>query len=289
MIDMSRPQADWLASLCDEAMAVAIDDALADLAAADADAASQLRRRLVACTTFAMGDVFSKTASPEVLLQRIEHVEGGVAIGYEALARFGRTMDSGRVFAKAGDYGLGVDLELTTLRAAVARLAEIPGHTFLGLNLSAKALADPGVGAVLEQVDLGRVVIELTQQTEIFDVQELRHRVDRLQQSGAVVAVDGAGTGFFQGPRVVELQPEMIKIASAHVSGCDTSDVKRRELAGLIAVGRRIGATVVATGVERIEERDVVASLGVDAVQGYLIGRPAAEAQLDVELDMVGI
>lgn len=286
MINMSRPQADWLASMCEDAVSIAIDDALEDLAGADSEVAAQLRRRLRACATFALSDVFSKTASPEVLLQRIEHIEGGVAIGYEALARFGRTVDSAQVFKKAAEYGLGVDLELMTLRAAVARLDEMPTGTFLGLNLSAKALADPDVAAVLDQLDLSRVVIELTQQTEIFDVQELRRRFAALQQSGAVVAVDRAGIGFFRGARLLELQPEMIKISSMYVSGCDTCDVKRGELMKLIDIGRRIGALVVATGVERVEERDVVASLGVDAVQGYLIGRPAAHVQLDGARDV---
>lgn len=267
-------------------MSVAIDDALADLATADSEVAARLRRRLRACTTFAMSDVFSSAANPEVLLQRIEHIEGGVAIGYEALARFGRTANSGQVFKKADEYGLGVDLELTTLRAAVARLDEMPGQTFLGVNLSAKALEDPGVGAVLDLLDLSRVVIELTQQSEIIDVQELRRRFNALQQRGAVVAVDGAGVGFFRGSRLLELQPEMIKIDPVYVSGCDTCEVKRGELAKLIATGRRIGALVVATGVERVEERDVVANLGVDAVQGYLIGKPSESVQLDAELDI---
>ncbi len=289
MINMSGPEAEWLASMCEDAMALAIDDALADLPSVDPEVAAQLRHRLRAGTTSAVSDVFAKTARPEILLQRIELIEGGVAIGYEALARFGRSINSAQFFEKAGEFGLGIDLELSALRASVARLDEMPSRVFLGLNLSAEALADPGVGEVLDQLDLGRVVLELTQQSEIFDVQELRRLVDGLQQRGAVVAVDGAGVGFFRAPRVIELQPEMIKISSEYVSGCDTSEVKRGELAELIAVGRRIGALVVATGVERIEERDVVASLGVDAVQGYLIGRPSPDVQLDPVPAVAGV
>lgn len=281
MINMSGPEADWLASMCEDAVSLAIEDALADLPSVEPEFAAQLRHRLRTGTTSAVTDVLAKMARPEILLQRIELIEGGVAIGYEALARFGRTINSAQFFEKASEFGLGIDLELSALRAAVDRLGEMPVRAFLGLNLSAEALADRGVGEVLDQLDLSRVVLELTQQSEILDVQELRRLVDALQQRGAVVAVDGAGVGFFQAPRVVELQPEMIKISSDYVAGCDTCEVKRGELAELIAVGRRIGALVVATGVERDEERDVVASMGVDAVQGYLIGRPVSDVQLD--------
>ncbi len=284
MIDISRPQADWLASVCGDAVSAAIEDALDDLNTTDAELADRLRRRMATGAAFALSDVFSNVSSPEIVVQRIEHVEGGVAIGYEALARFGRTASPNEVFAKAIDHGLGVELELVSLRAAVRRMEELPAQTFLGVNLSANALLDPQINAVLDGLDRSRVVIELTQQAEIFDVQQLCRRLEELRESGVVVAVDRAGDGFFRGPRLVELQPSMIKISSVFVSDCDTDEEKRSQLANLIAVGRRIGAIVVATGVERVEERNVVAGLGVDAVQGYFVGRPSVEFQLDAAL-----
>jgi|GEM_PF-4620516 len=274
MIDMTRDQASWLVTMSSQATAIAIEKALDGV---DAEVADRVRRSLEEDVPVRLSDVFAKTSSPEVALQRIEHIEGGVVIGYEALARFGGGIGPADHFREAAEYGLEVDLELATLRAALLRLDELPYGTFMGVNVSSTALVDPRFGEVLATVDMSRLVIELTQQSMISDVQELRRRFNHFQEIGAVFAVDAAGYGFFHSERLLELKPEMIKIDRTFVSSCDTDEAKRGELVSLIKVGRRIGAFVVATGVETQEERELLASLGVDAVQGYFIGKPSVE------------
>ena len=69
----------------------------------------------------------------------------------------------------------------------------------------------------------------------------------------------------------------MIKVDRSLVARCDESPDQRTQLGKLIAIGRRIGAIVVATGVENAGERDVLSSLGFDAVQGHFIGAPVTE------------
>lgn len=277
MIHATRAQTRWLASMCTEATLLAIDDALTDLRGVDAAAGEQLRQRLSTALPFAIGDVVDKIGSPSVVLQRIEHLECGTVIGYEAFARFGGGTGPVENFRRASELGLAVDLEIVTLQAALARLDEIPIGAFLAVNVSADALFDGRVIALLSETDATRLVVELTQQSSITEIQELLRRFDALQAIGAVIAIDGAGVGVFRGNRLLELRPEMIKVDRTLVSDCDTSADQRTQLAKLIKIGRRIGATVVATGVERLEERDVLSSLGFDAVQGYFVGEPVVD------------
>ena len=121
------------------------------------------------------------------------------------------------------------------------------------------------------------MVLELTQQSDVTDVAALREACRSLRSAGAVFCVDGAGRGFFQHDRILELQPEMIKIDRAIVSGCDSNEGLRQEILGLVALSRRIGALSVGMGVERHEELATLSQLGVDAVQGHLLGVPSLE------------
>ncbi len=285
MITTSRAQAEWLASMCTEAAVLAVAAALADTD--DADIPASLRERIQSDVARAIGDVVEKMAAPAIALQRIEHLESGTVIGYEALARFGGGTGAIVNFAEAADRGVAVDLELVALRSALARLDELPADAFLGVNVSAAALVDDRALETLQAVDTARLVVELTGQSEILDIQTLHRRMRDLRAIGAVIAVDGAGVGFFRGERVLELRPEIIKVDRSLVAGCDSDPDRRQQLTKLIAIGRRIGALVIGIGVERAEERDVLGSLGFDAVQGHFVGEPSVDLDSDERTALV--
>ena len=55
----------------------------------------------------------------------------------------------------------------------------------------------------------------------------------------------------------------------------EADPIKREIIASLAAIGSRIGAIVIAEGIEREEERQALVDLGIPYGQGYLLGRPA--------------
>jgi EAL domain-containing protein (putative c-di-GMP-specific phosphodiesterase class I) len=277
VINTSKAESAWLAAMCSKAVLAIIDDVVAASSDLDGAASERLRHQLHSALEPAVFDVVEKVGDPAVALQPIYHVEGGTIIGYEALARFGGSGDTAETFRAASERGFGVEIEVVALTAALRRLDELPGRIPLGVNLSASALSDIRVRELLASVDTGRLVIELTQQSEVANVAELRSSCGSLQAAGAVFCIDGAGRGFFQPERILELEPEMIKIDRSLVHGCDTNDDLRQQIAGLVAVSRRIGALVVGIGVERHEEFSTLATLGVDAVQGHLLGKPSID------------
>jgi EAL domain-containing protein (putative c-di-GMP-specific phosphodiesterase class I) len=277
MINTSEAESAWLAAMCSKAVIQLIDEVLARSTDLDHDAAERLRHQLHSSLEPAVFDVVSKVAAPAVALQPIYHLEGGTIIGYEALARFGGSGDTADTFRAASELGLGVEIEIVALTAALSRLDELPGRIPLGVNLSAAALADERVREMLGGVDTGRLVIELTQQSDVTNVAELRSSCRLLQGAGAVFCVDGAGRGFFHHDRILELEPEMIKIDRSIVRGCDTDEDLRAQILGLVALSRRIGALSVGMGVERPEEFATLSQLGVDAVQGHLLGKPSID------------
>jgi EAL domain-containing protein (putative c-di-GMP-specific phosphodiesterase class I) len=95
--------------------------------------------------------------------------------------------------------------------------------------------------------------------------------------AGAVLCIDGAGRGFFQQDRILQLEPEMMKSDHSIVRGCDTDDDLRQRILGLVLLSRCIGALSVGVGVARPEELAALSKLGVDAVQGHLLGKPPTD------------
>ena len=277
MIHTSEAGSAWLAAICSKVVFEVIDEVLAVSSDLDAASSERLRHQLHAALEPAVLDVVDRVADPAVALQPIYHIEGCTIIGFEALARFGGRNDTAETFRVAAERGLGVEIEIVALTAALRRLDELPGRTPLGVNLSASALADARVRELLDGVDTGRLVVELTQQSEVTNVAELRASCRSLQSAGAVFCIDGAGHGFFQHERIIELEPEMIKIDRSLVRGCDGTDEGRRRILDLVALSRRIGALSVGIGVERQEELATLANLGVDAVQGHLLGKPSVD------------
>jgi EAL domain-containing protein (putative c-di-GMP-specific phosphodiesterase class I) len=267
----------WLAAMCSKAVFEVIDEVLEMSSDLDAAATTRLRHQLHASLEPAVFDVVAKVGDPAVALQPIYHVEGGTIIGYEALARFGGRADTADTFRAASDRGLGVEIEIVALKAALRRLDELPGLIPLGVNLSAAALSDGRVRELLGEVDTGRLVIELTQQNEVTNVAELHSSCRVIRGAGAVFCIDGVGRGLFQHDRIIELEPEMIKIDRSLVRGCDTDHDLRQQILGIVSLSRRIGALSVGMGVERQEEFTTLSQLGVDAVQGHLFGKPSID------------
>lgn len=270
--------------MCSEAAVKVFEDILENAARLDPETARELLDSARLRLPMVVSDVVEKMAAPDIALQRVEHLGSGTLLGYEALARFGGGTSTADSFRLAAERGVAVDLELVTLQAALDRLGEIPDGIFLGINLSAPALFDERVMDVLRQVDSRFVVVELTPQGEIDDVAGLRARFRQLHEMGITVAVDSAGVGFFREERLLEVHPEVIKIARSIVSGCDLDEEKRAQLASLTALGRRIGALVIAVGVETTGELAVLERLGVDAVQGHWIAQPSIDIDVDVDV-----
>src|SRR5688500_9924638 len=72
----------------------------------------------------------------ETALQPIVDLSTGIVVGVESLARFSDSRSPEAWFAEADSVGLGIDLEMAFVRAGLARLAELPPHAYITLNVS---------------------------------------------------------------------------------------------------------------------------------------------------------
>ena len=122
-----------------------------------------------------------------------------------------------------------------------------------------------------------RVVLEITERASLDTSKEVTDRIARLRELGFRLAVDDIGAGYSGLTTFTQLRPEVVKIDMSLVRDVHLSALKQRTIGALCRLCHEVGTLVVGEGVETIEERDMLVSLGCDLLQGYLIGKPRRE------------
>ncbi len=197
-------------------------------------------------------------------------------VGYEGLSRFDREPIRGpdAWFAGADETGMGLELELAAIRAAVARFSELPATAYLALNASPATAASEELATLLLGLPAGRLVLEITEHAVVPDYDALQAGLARLRAQGVRLAVDDAGAGFASLRHILLLAPDIIKLDISLTRGIDVNRARRSLALALIAFSAEMGIRVVAEGIETAAELEALRDLGAGFGQGYLRGRP---------------
>ncbi len=212
-----------------------------------------------------------------VVFQPICRLHDRMTVGVEALARFRGPPQRGpdRWFAEAGEVGLCRELELAAARKALALLERLPAEVFLSLNVSPTTLATAGFRKLLARTDCARVVVEVTEHAPIEDYARLNETLGTLREPGVRLAVDDAGAGFASLRHILRLAPDFIKLDRTLIEGIASDRSQQALAAWLISFADKMGATIVAEGIECEEELEALTALGVTYGQGFFLARPA--------------
>ncbi|MGB3735155.1 MAG: EAL domain-containing protein [Ilumatobacter sp.] len=200
-----------------------------------------------------------------------------VILGVEALCRVdGSHRRPDEWFADAASVGLGVEAEIAAIDAALTQLPDLPEPLYMSLNASPTTIADHRLSDTLARSSPTRLVIEITEHSQIDDYPAFVADLDRLRSSGIRIAVDDVGAGFSSFSHVLELQPDVIKLDRFIVAGIDEDPSRQAIASAVVDLGRRVGSTVVAEGVETMSELSTTVTIGIGATQGYLLCRPTS-------------
>jgi EAL domain-containing protein (putative c-di-GMP-specific phosphodiesterase class I) len=211
-----------------------------------------------------------------MVFQPIFEVADRTIIGCEALARFPQDVARGpdRWFADADQAGLGTQLEIAAVVAALQHLPDLPHNLFMAINVSPAAAMAPELRAILEATDCARIVLELTEHVPVEDYEAMRDALAVFRSAGARLAIDDTGAGYAGFRHLLGLHPDVIKLDISLTRDIDHDAARRALAAALVAFGRDVGAQVVAEGVENAMELSTLTGLGVPWVQGFYLGRP---------------
>jgi len=222
------------------------------------------------------------------VFQPIVDLRRSAVQGYEMLARLANDPSGTppRWLAAAERLGMANALEASLVAAGITAREHLPRGTYLSINVSPGALVSSEVSAVLDAAPggLDQLVLELTEQNGVEDYDGLATALDRVRAAGGHVAVEDAGGGYDSLQHVMRLRPEYVKLDRGLISDAHADPAKLAIIEAVGLFSERLGAALVAPGIERRAEQEMLAGLAVPLGQGYLFGRPGPSLVRDVPI-----
>ena len=172
-------------------------------------------------------------------------------------------------------------------RCAVRWQAMRLGVAPVAVNLSSVQFQSVGfleaVAQVLprEGIGPGWLELELTERMLMDDVGVVKERLERLKAMGLMISVDDFGTGYSSLGHLKELPIDKVKIDRSFVHDLPGNRDSAAITRAIIQMGRSLGLTVIAEGVETEAQREFLAAQGCHELQGLLISPPLPQAAFE--------
>ncbi|ALB63591.1 FIG00553564: hypothetical protein [Cronobacter condimenti 1330] len=154
-----------------------------------------------------------------------------------------------------------------------------PGARFsvnlMPLTLQQKGIAQQAIALFQHyQVPVSAVILEVTEEQALSGSENTMQNIALLQERGFCIAIDDFGTGYANFERLKNLQADIIKIDGCFVRHVVSNTFDALVVKSICDLAKARSLTVVAEFVETPAQRDLLFSLGVEYIQGYLPGRP---------------
>lgn len=219
----------------------------------------------------------------QVHYQPIVELAGGELRGMEALLRWRHPVRGligpDEFIEVAEECGLLVEVGAWVLRQACEDLATFCAGTaaapHVAVNVAASQLRDRGLPALVRSVlaetgtQPGQLVLEVTERS-VLTTAETQVMLQSLRAQGIVVSLDDFGTGYSSLSHLRDFPVDVIKLDRSYVQGVpDRADLTALA-ESVVHLGRALGITTVAEGVENLRQSQSLARMGCALAQGYL-------------------
>jgi diguanylate cyclase (GGDEF)-like protein len=237
-----------------------------------------------------------------VAYQPIVRLDTGELVAFEALARWTHpergAVSPNEFVPIAEDTGLIVPLGKLVLERACNQLgvwlAANPTATWqMSVNLSARQLLAPDlvttVLAATSAADLepSSLILELTESVLLADSERVLRRLHRLKDLGVQIAIDDFGTGYSSLSYLQRVPFDILKIDRAFVAALRHEDPQTTLVRTIMDLGRTLGRTAIAEGIEEQVELEGLLALGCELGQGMQFGSATDAATLERDLYLV--
>jgi EAL domain-containing protein (putative c-di-GMP-specific phosphodiesterase class I) len=202
---------------------------------------------------------------------------------YEGLARIqmpaGAIISAGQFMPFIENTVLGTRLDRCILRLALKQLSEYPDIR-LSINMSVLSMQDSEWLAILESASsevCERLIIEITEGAAMSDVELTTAFMHRVRRKHCSIALDDFGTGATSFRYFKDFLFDFVKIDGLFIRDLCCDKDNQVLVQALIDISKHFDMVTVAEFIETDGEAEMAARLGVDCLQGYLIGEPATQ------------
>ena len=219
--------------------------------------------------------------------QPIISLQDGKLLGFEALARWIDPelgfVSPAKFIPLAEERGIIAQLTDKLLLHAAKVAAGWPDELFLSFNLSSVQLVDPQTaGDIIRTIakaglPANRLEIEVTETAMMSDPETACMIIDELHDAGIRISMDDFGTGQSSLGRLRELKLDKVKIDRAFIMAIGEDKPAEHIVRAILEMCAGLDLTVVAEGIEEMNQAESLKRYGCHAGQGYLFGKPQDE------------
>ncbi|MDR5737974.1 MULTISPECIES: GGDEF domain-containing protein [unclassified Caballeronia] len=229
-----------------------------------------------------------------LFFQPITKIRTGAVVGVEALMRWNHPVHGlvppSLFIPLAESIGLINYLGNWVLKAACMQLVQWDAIgirlDYVSVNVSPQQFRDKRFIAAVKEaialtgIDAERIVFEITESLLMQDPEEATRLLETLRSLGIRFAVDDFGTGYSSLAYLQRFPLSKLKIDRSFVENLITSRNNRAIVSAVVGLAQSLGLELVAEGVETEAQRDLLADLGCDHIQGWLISHALPSEEL---------
>jgi EAL domain-containing protein (putative c-di-GMP-specific phosphodiesterase class I) len=155
------------------------------------------------------------------------------------------------------------------------------------VNVSPTQFRSSGFAATVLQIlkesglQPGCLELEVTESVLLDSAEYSAQTFNALRAAGIRIALDDFGTGYSSLNYLHKYSVDKIKIDRSFVQNIDSDSAADAIVQAMVDLARAMGVEVTAEGVETAEQRDFLARIGCDELQGFLLSRPLTAEQMD--------
>jgi len=216
--------------------------------------------------------------------QPIHAVETNEISHYECLIRMkgeDKTIYYPNEFIPVAEaMGLVQQIDLWVVNHVFDLMGSMPAHISFTINLSGNIFLDHQLFPLVERklaqtgVDPDRIVFEITETAAISNFEQTKDKVNQLRSLGFRFALDDFGSGFNSYSYLKHFPVDILKIDGGFITDLENDEVDQLLVKSMIDIAHSLGKKTVAEYVEKQSTMDLLKRLGIDYIQGFLVGKP---------------
>lgn len=205
-------------------------------------------------------------------------------IGFEALIRWNHPsrglVPPAEFVPIAEQSGLIVEIGDWTIQQACMAAASWPEHLGVAVNVSPNQFHRSDIAIIVQRalavsgLAPERLEIEITEGLLLEKPDEVIEKLSEIRALGVAIAMDDFGTGQASLAHLTAFPFDKIKIDRAFVGASDDDAVTRDILKAIAALGKTLGLTIAAEGVETKAQADFLSAIACQQLQGFYFSRP---------------
>jgi diguanylate cyclase (GGDEF)-like protein/PAS domain S-box-containing protein len=224
----------------------------------------------------------------DVYYQAKVSIQSGEIRGVEALLRWHNPtlghVSPAQFIPLTEETGMIIPIGRWVIRKACEQVRNWNGQALppvcISVNLSPRQFSDPELVPYIKRVlndtgiEPGRLELEITESMVMHNAERSLEKLNEIKALGIRIAIDDFGTGYSSLSQLKRFPVDTLKVDRSFIREIQTHEEDRAITQAIITMGKTLGLTVVAEGVENAEQQTFLSENACDEIQGYYFSKP---------------